>query len=132
MVIDKHNGLTIPRYLLYDIIRLENRDVSKEAFFPNRLNYIKKYIIEPRYAAIQNGIIKKEREPFSVRDKQFWELTATKSLLGPKFAKSLSHEPDGLIFQPSVEVSCGHNFVFFLIQNFFFNIYFSAICFGQM
>lgn len=59
----------------------------------------------PRYKAMEKGIINKQREPFSVRDKMFWEVQTARSLLGEKFRKQLSHEPDGLIFQPSREVS---------------------------
>lgn len=47
------------------------------------------------------GQIDKQREPFSVREKGFWEITQAKKLLEPKFTKGLGHEPDGLIFQPS-------------------------------
>ncbi|KOB73721.1 mRNA-capping enzyme, partial [Operophtera brumata] len=36
-----------------------------------------------------------------IRLKQFWDLPMARQLLGDKFAKTLSHEPDGLIFQPS-------------------------------
>lgn len=44
------------------------------------------------------------REPFSVREKSFWEVTMAKKLLEDKFKKALGHEPDGLIFQPSIQV----------------------------
>lgn len=44
------------------------------------------------------------REPFSVREKSFWEITMAKKLLEDKFKKALGHEPDGLIFQPSIHV----------------------------
>lgn len=54
---------------------------------------------------MKEGIIKKESEPFSIRLKQFWELPMARQLLGEKFAKTLSHEPDGLIFQPAKEVN---------------------------
>lgn len=50
------------------------------------------------------GLIDKQREPFSVRDKGFWEVTQAKKLLEPKFINGLGHEPDGLIFQPSQDV----------------------------
>lgn len=46
------------------------------------------------------GLIRREREPFSIRLKEFFEVTKARNLLGPKFAKTLCHEPDGLIFQP--------------------------------
>ena len=53
--------------------------------------------------AMENGLINKTSEPFSVRKKDFWEITQATSLLGEKFARTLSHEPDGLIFQPAKE-----------------------------
>lgn len=61
--------------------------------------------IEPRNNAMRHGLIVKEREPFSVRPKFFWDVTQAGALLAPKFANSLAHEPDGLIFQPSLDVS---------------------------
>lgn len=53
---------------------------------------------------MEKRIINKQREPFSVRSKSFYDLQTTRQLLGEKFAKSLTHEPDGLIFQPSLDV----------------------------
>lgn len=50
-------------------------------------------------------MINKNCEPFSVRMKDFWDVTQAEALLGEKFAKTLLHEPDGLIFQPSAMVS---------------------------
>jgi hypothetical protein len=54
---------------------------------------------------MKEGRIDKSSEPFSVRLKQFWDITQAGSLLSDKFSKMLSHEPDGLIFQPSIDVS---------------------------
>jgi hypothetical protein len=54
---------------------------------------------------MKEGRIDKSTEPFSVRLKQFWDITQAGSLLSDKFSKMLSHEPDGLIFQPSKDVS---------------------------
>lgn len=54
---------------------------------------------------MRHRLIVKEREPFSVRPKLFWDVTQAGALLAPKFADSLAHEPDGLIFQPSHDVS---------------------------
>lgn len=62
---------------------------------------------------MQCGLINKEREPFSVRDKGFWEVFQAKKLLEPKFTKNLGHEPDGLIFQPSADVIQFRTFSFF-------------------
>lgn len=53
---------------------------------------------------MEKGIINKQREPFSVRDKAFWELQTARQLVDDKFTKKLCHEPDGLIFQPSLDV----------------------------
>lgn len=104
MVIDKVDGEDIPRYLAYDIIKFEGQDVGKMPFYPTRLQCLELEIIKPRYAAMEQTLINKTMEPFSVRKKDFWPITQAYSLLGEKFAKSLSHEPDGLIFQPSKEV----------------------------
>lgn len=102
MVIDKHAGQNMPRFLIYDIITYEGENVSKKTF-DERLFFIRSRIIEPRIEALKQGAIKKELEPFSVRMKDFWDVTTARSLLGEKFAKQLSHEPDGLIFQPKME-----------------------------
>lgn len=48
MVIDKVNGENIPRYLIYDIIRYENEDVSRLSFFPDRLRCIETNLIGMR------------------------------------------------------------------------------------
>ncbi|KAJ9574877.1 hypothetical protein L9F63_007940, partial [Diploptera punctata] len=101
MVIDKVNGLDIPRYLAYDIIKFEDCDVGKLEFYPVRLSCIDKEIVQPRHQAMKEGLIDKATEPFSVRLKQFWDITQAASLLSEKFSRMLSHEPDGLIFQPS-------------------------------
>lgn len=106
MVLDRHNGKTIPRFLVYDIICLENEDVSK-MHFDDRLKCIEKNIIYPRNEATKRGLLDRTREPFSIRAKQFWEVTTAAALLGEKFAKSLAHEPDGLIFQPKNEPYVG-------------------------
>lgn len=101
MVIDKVEGEDIPRYLAYDIVKFEGQEVGQTPFYPTRLQCIMLEIINPRYQAIEHGLINKSLEPFSVRNKEFWDISQTASLLGEKFASALSHEPDGLIFQPS-------------------------------
>lgn len=52
---------------------------------------------------MKRGLIDQARQPFSIRIKAFWDVTQAQALLGPKFAKTLSHDPDGLIFQPARE-----------------------------
>lgn len=103
MVIDKVNGEDIPRFLVYDIVKFDGQDVGRMPFYPTRLQCLEIEIIKPRHVAMENGLINKANEPFSIRKKDFWEITQASNLLGEKFAKSLSHEPDGLIFQPSKE-----------------------------
>lgn len=61
---------------------------------------------------MRRGLIVRQQEPFSVRLKNFYEVTQARALLGPKFAKNLSHEPDGLIFQPAMTVIV-HLFILF-------------------
>lgn len=100
-MIDKVDGKDIPRYLAYDIIQFEGQDVGSIPSHQTRLECIQKEIIEPRYIAIERGLINKTLDPFSVRKKEFWDVTQAGSLLSEKFAKSLCHEPDGLIFQPA-------------------------------
>lgn len=106
MVIDKVDGHDIPRYLAYDIIKFEGQDVGKQSFDSVRLTCIDKEIVQPRRVAMAEGRINRNSEPFSIRLKQFWDVTQAGSLLSEKFAKTLSHEPDGLIFQPSKDPYC--------------------------
>ncbi|KHJ82650.1 mRNA capping enzyme, catalytic domain protein, partial [Oesophagostomum dentatum] len=104
MIIDhvkNEHGETVdlPRLLIYDIIHFEDMHVGKENF-DIRFMCIRRELIEPRNAAIKAGRIRKEREPMSVRVKDFWELEALPKLFEPKFTKNVGHEIDGLILQP--------------------------------
>ncbi|XP_020708815.2 mRNA-capping enzyme [Athalia rosae] len=103
MVIDRAEGKEYPRYLAYDVVFYDGRDVSKLSFFPDRYSIIEREIMGGRHRALKEGRLRREREPFSVRLKQFWDVTQAPSLLSEKFAKQLGHEPDGLIFQPAKE-----------------------------
>jgi len=106
MVIDKDKGKDIPRYLIYDIIMYNGQDISKLPFHPNRYSIIDQKVIAGRLRAIYEKRLVKEREPFSVRLKHFWDVSLSQNLLGEKFASQLSHQPDGLIFQPSKDKYC--------------------------
>lgn len=108
MVIDKDkaDGRVYPRYLVYDVIMYDGRDVSKLPFHPDRYAIIGEEIMAGRHRALREGRIKKETEPFSVRIKNFFDINQAANLLGPKFAAQLSHEPDGLIFQPAKMPYC--------------------------
>ncbi|XP_013774740.1 mRNA-capping enzyme-like [Limulus polyphemus] len=99
MIIDKVDGKNVPRYLVYDIVKFEGQQVGGTDF-ERRLLCIKKEIIGPRIQAMEEGRIDRMNEPFSVRAKDFWDITCTKSLLSEKFTRNLAHDLDGLIFQP--------------------------------
>ncbi|XP_075213048.1 RNA guanylyltransferase and 5'-phosphatase mRNA capping enzyme [Lycorma delicatula] len=103
MVIDRHEGKDIPRYLVYDVIQCDGIDMSNNRFHPVRLTCIEIDIIKPRTKAMFEGLINKSSEPFSVRAKQFYPVEMAGSLLSEKFSRQLSHEPDGLIFQPTLD-----------------------------
>lgn len=100
MVMDTVNGQHFPRFLVYDIIRFEGVDVGNTDF-GTRLICIEKEIVGARNTYIQQGIIDKTKEPFSIRKKEFWDVSEAHKLMSDKFKKGLAHEPDGLIFQPS-------------------------------
>ncbi|PIK49875.1 putative mRNA-capping enzyme [Apostichopus japonicus] len=68
-----------------------------------RLQCIQKEIINVRHEYMQKGWINKQQEPFSIRRKEFWDITKTKNILTGHFSKQISHETDGLIFQPFKE-----------------------------
>lgn len=99
MIIDKVNGQPIPRYLIYDIIKINGQPVG-QCDFSRRLLCIEKEIIFPRSEKIKMGQIDKTKEPFSVRNKPFFDINAARKLLEGSFTSQVSHEVDGLIFQP--------------------------------
>ena len=99
MVIDEVSGQKRARYLIYDIVKFEGVDVGG-CDFRRRMECIYNELIKPRDDAVKDGRIDKTREPFSVRRKDFWDISATYKLFEPKFTKVVGHEIDGLIFQP--------------------------------
>lgn len=99
MVIDEVQGQKHARYLIYDIVHFETSEVGR-CDFDRRMLCITKELIEPRERAKAEGRIDRSLEPFSVRRKDFWDLSATHTLFEPKFTSQLGHEVDGLIFQP--------------------------------
>uniref|UniRef100_A0A3Q3WR72 mRNA-capping enzyme n=1 Tax=Mola mola TaxID=94237 RepID=A0A3Q3WR72_MOLML len=99
MIIDKVNGQPVPRYLIYDIIKFNGQPVG-QCNFNIRLLCIEKEIISPRMEKMKTGQIDKTKEPFSVRNKPFFDIHASRKLLEGSFTSQVSHEVDGLIFQP--------------------------------
>ncbi|KAH0521675.1 mRNA-capping enzyme [Microtus ochrogaster] len=69
--------------------------------FNIRLQCIEREIISPRHEKMKTGLIDKTQEPFSVRPKPFFDINISRKLLEGNFAKEVSHEMDGLIFQPT-------------------------------
>ncbi|KAK3087185.1 hypothetical protein FSP39_002801 [Pinctada imbricata] len=105
MILDKVEGKNVPRYLVYDIIKFEGQDVGKTEF-GTRLVCIEKEIIGTRHTAMAKGLIDKTKEPFSVRIKPFWDVVACRKILDGSFASQVSHEVDGLVFQPGPDPYC--------------------------
>ncbi len=99
LIIDKVDGLDKPRFLINDIITYNGQDVSTKPF-PHRLKLISESIVNIRNEAITNGHMKKTKQPFSIRKKDFFNLSAVNKLLSPKFLGTLPHEVEGLIFVP--------------------------------
>uniref|UniRef100_A0A3B3TG90 mRNA-capping enzyme n=1 Tax=Paramormyrops kingsleyae TaxID=1676925 RepID=A0A3B3TG90_9TELE len=99
MIVDKVNGQPVPRYLIYDIIKFNDQPVG-QCDFNTRLFCIEKEIISPRLEKMKMGQIDKTKEPFSVRNKPFFDIHASRKLLEGRFTAQVSHEVDGLIFQP--------------------------------
>lgn len=99
MVIDVVNEQKYPRFLIYDIIRYEGAEVGK-CDFGTRLTCIEKEIVGARNTYITQGVIDKTKEPFSIRKKEFWDVSEAGKIMGQEFQSKLAHEPDGLIFQP--------------------------------
>lgn len=100
LVIDQVKGHKIPRYLIYDIIKYEDQPVG-DCDFGRRLECIQCELIDPRNKKTMKGLLDKTREPFSVRKKDFFDIRQAPELLDTKFSKMVSHEVDGLIFQPA-------------------------------
>ncbi|KAG7157861.1 mRNA-capping enzyme-like, partial [Homarus americanus] len=98
---DPNSGTKYPRYLIYDAVRIQGRDIMNDSFHM-RYERIMTDIISPRNAAIEKRLLNKQKEPFGVRRKDFWDANIywTQKLLSSAFRSKLSHEPDGLIFQP--------------------------------
>ncbi|XP_019713397.1 mRNA-capping enzyme isoform X2 [Hippocampus comes] len=82
MIIDKVNGQPVPRYLIYDIIKFNGQPVG-QCDFNIRLLCIEKEIISPRMEKMKTGQIDKTREPFSVRNKPFFDIQASRKRYKP-------------------------------------------------
>lgn len=102
MVIDVVNGNSFPRYLIYDVVSFEKKDVGGREFSV-RVWCIDHDIIQTREDAKRDGRIDRSLESFGVRKKDFWTLDNTSKLFSEKFNRNMAHEVDGLIFQPAMD-----------------------------
>jgi mRNA-capping enzyme len=91
------------RFLAYDLMAVNGERVSQRPFL-ERLNIVREFVVEPRKAFLAqtapSGAYAANKEPFTVRTKEFHPLQFARSII-EKFIPALSHESDGLIFQPS-------------------------------
>ena len=98
MVIDTVNGNKVPRFLMYDIIRFKGNEVGK-CDFGTRLTCIEKEIVGARNTYITQGLIDKNKEPFSIRKKDFWDVSEAYKLMSDDFKNQLAHKMMGLWFK---------------------------------
>ena len=92
-MVDNVNGTKVPRFLIYDIVVYEvrsfGRETNDEIFyasfqtemvgqrpFRERLDLIRRSIVGVRNEAITKGTIDRNFDPFSIRNKDFWDLSA--------------------------------------------------------
>ncbi|XVF78902.1 hypothetical protein PTKIN_Ptkin14bG0175100 [Pterospermum kingtungense] len=87
------------RYLIYDMMALNNKPVIELPFY-ERWKMLEKEVILPRNIERQskNSYYRYDLEPFKVRRKGFWLLSTVNKLLN-EVIPTLPHEADGLIFQ---------------------------------
>ncbi|XP_006663896.1 mRNA-capping enzyme-like [Oryza brachyantha] len=106
MIVDTVPGLGLKRrYLAYDLMALNSQSVVKLPF-SERWKLLDDEITRPRFhdkghfdsGAKGSPSYKYDMELFSVRRKDFWQLSAVNKIL-KEFIPKLCHESDGLILQ---------------------------------
>ena len=107
---NKKSGLEESRYnfLIYDIISYDGKNIGSSSF-NIRLDCIQDDIIEPRTRAKKKDLIKTGSESFRITKKEYFKLEDSHEVFrGGSFFKQLTHDTDGLIFQPVDEsYKCG-------------------------
>ena len=98
MVIDTVNGNKVPRFLINDIICFKGNEVGK-CEFGIRLTCIEKEIVGARNTYITQGLIDKNKEPFSIRKKEFYDVSEASKLMSDEFRNQLPHKYLGLCFK---------------------------------
>uniref|UniRef100_A0A0D3HS89 Uncharacterized protein n=1 Tax=Oryza barthii TaxID=65489 RepID=A0A0D3HS89_9ORYZ len=99
MIVDTVPDLGLKRrYLAYDLMSINSQSVVKLPF-SERWKLLDDEIIRPRYHDKgRSPSYKYDMELFSVRRKDFWQLSAVNKIL-KEFIPKLCHESDGLILQ---------------------------------
>lgn len=100
LIFDRVDNIEIPRYLIFDVVTFQDEPVGTTCNFDDRQNCIYRELIEPRNEAISAGLIDKSKESFSVRRKDFWNICTVRKILDGQFSRQISHDVDGLVFQP--------------------------------
>jgi mRNA-capping enzyme len=99
LVIDNIDGSNKPCFLINDIIIYNGQDVRKKPFL-DRLKLISESIVNIHNNAITKGYINKTTQPFSIRKKDFFNVSAVNKLFSPEFLSTICHEVEGFIFLP--------------------------------
>ncbi|MCL7036532.1 hypothetical protein MKW94_027471, partial [Papaver nudicaule] len=98
MVIEASPQKKERRYLIYDLMAINSVSIIERPF-SERWKMLEKEVIEPRNLERQSRKFnfRYDLEPFKVKRKEFWLLSATTKLL--KVIPMLPHEAHGLIFR---------------------------------
>ena len=103
VVDDLPDGTQRRRFLVYDCVASLGESLATKPFL-ERFSKIARDVVDPRGAFLaeagKSGAYDFSREPFSVRRKDFAPLAGTARFVN-EFIPRLTHECDGLIFQPS-------------------------------
>ena len=103
VVDDLPDGSQRRRFLVYDCVAAFGEKLIDKPFV-ERYGIITKSVVDPRGAFLaeagKSGSYDFSKEPFSVRRKDFAPLAGTEKFVR-EFIPKLTHECDGLIFQPS-------------------------------
>ncbi|GMF12729.1 unnamed protein product [Phytophthora lilii] len=96
IVEDQDHDTKVARYLAFDIVFLEGTPIWQKKL-EKRLQCLQNEIIVPRK---NDKSFDYSKEPFRVRMKDHFRLAKTEYML-TKFAKSVTHEVDGVIYTPT-------------------------------
>ncbi|RLN71037.1 hypothetical protein BBJ28_00018542 [Nothophytophthora sp. Chile5] len=96
IVEDQDQEVKVARYLAFDILFLEGAPIWQKKL-EKRLQCLQNEIILPRK---NDKSFDYSKEPFRVRMKDHFRLAKTEYML-KKFAKSVTHEVDGVIYTPT-------------------------------